>query len=203
MFEASKGILLDRNANRPIAPKLALAKLCLNSMWGKLTERNHHSKTELISNPQDLYRFLATPGTDVVNLLFVNDHVVWVSWKYAGEERIQNLQHTNEVVGSFVTAGARIHLYAYLDKFQDRAIYTDTGSVIYIQKDEEPTLIECGDKLGSMTNELQPGEFIDGFVSGGPKHYAYRFVNRTDTSKAPKTLCKIRGIPLNYSASNW
>ena len=73
-----------------------------------------------------------------MNLLFASDHVVWVSWKYAAVERIQNLPHTNEVVGSFVTAGARIHLYAYLDKLQDRAIYTDTDSVIYIQKNDEP-----------------------------------------------------------------
>jgi len=70
VFKASEGILLDRNAIRPNAAKRAQAKLCLNSMWVKLTERNHRSKTELISNPEELYRFLATPGIDDVNLLF-------------------------------------------------------------------------------------------------------------------------------------
>jgi hypothetical protein len=75
-------------------------------MWVKLTECNHRCKTELISNPQELYRFLATPGIDVANLLFDSDDVVWVSWKYAAEERISKLPHTNEVIGSFVTAGA-------------------------------------------------------------------------------------------------
>ena len=107
------------------------------------------------------------------------------------------MPHTNEVMGSFVTAGARIHLYAYLDKLQERAIYTDTVSVIYIQNDDEPPLIECGDKLGSMTNELQPGEF----VSGAPKNYAYMIVNRIHTAKTHKTICKVRGITLNYSTS--
>ena len=99
----------------------------------------------------------------------------------------------------------RIHLNAYLDKLQERAIYTDTDSVIYIQDDAEPPLIVCGDKLGSMTNELQPGEFIEEFVSGGPKNYAYRVVGGgggTDTTKThKKTLCKVRGITLNYSTS--
>jgi dephospho-CoA kinase len=52
-----------------------------------------------------------------------------------------------------------------------------------------------------MTNELHPGEFVDDFVSGGPKNYAYRVVNRTDTTKTPKIVCKVRGINLNYSAS--
>ena len=82
------------------------------------------------------------------------------------------MRHTNKVVGSLVTAEARIHLYAYLDMLKDRAIYSDTDPVIYIQKDDEPPLIECVYKLGSMTNELQPGEFIDEFVNEGPKHYA-------------------------------
>ena len=93
MFKASEGILLDRNAIRPNDAKRALAKLCSNSMWGKLTERTHRSKTETISNPQKIYRFLATPGIDVANLLFASDRVVWVSWKYA-EEWIPNLRHT-------------------------------------------------------------------------------------------------------------
>ena len=191
MFMASKGIQLDRNAIRPNAAKRALAKPCLNSMWGKLTESNRRTMTELISNTRELYRFLATPEFDVVNLLFASDHVVWVSWKYAAE-RIPNLPYTNEVIGSFVTAGTRIHLYAYLDKLQQRVIYTDTDSIIYIQNDDEAPLIECGDRLGSMTNELQPGEFIDEFVGGGPKSYAYRVVNRRETTKTPRTICKFR-----------
>ena len=129
-FMASEGIRLRRNNIRHNAAKRALAKLRLNSMWGKLTESNHRTMTELISNPQELYKFLATPGIEVVILLFASDHVVWISWKYASEVKIPNLPHTNEVIGSYVTAVARIHLYAYLDKLQERAIYTDTDSVI-------------------------------------------------------------------------
>ena len=201
MFMASEGIQLDRDAIRPNAAKRALAKLCLNPMWGKLTESNQRTMTKFISSPQELYKFLATPGIEVVNLLFASDHVVCISWRYFAEEKIPSLPHTNEVIGSFVTAGARIHLYSYLDKLQEKAIYTDTDSVLYIQNDDEPPLIECGDKLVSMTNELQLGECIDEFVSGGPKNYAYRVVKRTDTTNSPKTLYKVRGITLNYTTS--
>ena len=59
-----------------------------------------------------------------------------------------------------------------------------------------------GDKLGSMTNELQPGEFIEEFASGGPKNYAYRVVGGNDnTKKHKKPVCKVRWITLNYSTS--
>jgi hypothetical protein len=51
-----------------------------------------------------------------------------------------------------------------------------------------------------MTDELKPGEYIDGFVFGGPKNYAYKIHNR-DVTKEPKTACKVRGITLNYHAS--
>ena len=86
----------------------------------------------MISDPQELYRFLATPGIEVANLMFASDEVVWASWRYISEEKVPKLRHTNEVIGAYVTAGARIHLYAYLDKLQKITKYCDTASVIYI-----------------------------------------------------------------------
>jgi len=61
-----------------------------------------------------------------------------------------------EVIGTYVTAGARIHLYRYLYLLQEKAIYCDTDSVIHIQPRDEPELIETKDKLGDMTSELRP-----------------------------------------------
>src|SRR5215468_2580437 len=92
-----------------------------------------------------------------------------------------------------------MHLYKYLDRLGERAMYCDTDSLLYIQSEGGPCLIECGDKLGDMTNELGEGEFIEEFVSGGPKNYAYKVRNR-DLTKVPKTVCKVRGITLNYTA---
>jgi hypothetical protein len=69
---------------------------------------------------------------------------------------------------SYVTAGARIHLYQYLDRLQQRALYCDRGSVICIEPNDQPALIETGDCLGAMT-ELKPDLHIEEFVSGGPK----------------------------------
>ena len=70
-----------------------------------------------------------------------------------------------------------MHLYAYLDKLGERALYCDTDSVIFVQKADEPPLIECGDALGDMTSELKANEYISEFVSGGPKNYAYKQCN--------------------------
>jgi hypothetical protein len=103
-------VRLDRDALRPNAAKRCLAKLCLNSLWGKLTERGDRTQTKLISDPNELYRFLATPGVEVQNLLFASDSVLWAPWRYAAEEQVPSLRHTNEVVGSYVACGGRMPL---------------------------------------------------------------------------------------------
>ena len=84
-FRESEGIELDKASIKYNAAKRGLAKLCLNSMWGKLAERNNRTQTKLISDPKELYRFLATPGIEMIKLVFANDEVVWVSWKFTAE----------------------------------------------------------------------------------------------------------------------
>jgi len=136
-----------------------------------------------------------------MSLAFASEDIVYISWKYDAEEEMPNLPHTNEVTGAYVTAGAKIHLYRYLDRLRENATYCDTDSVIYIQPkgDGTPQLIEKEDKLGEMSSELRPSETITEFVCGGPKNYAYRVLDTGDGRE--KTVCKVRGITLIYNAS--
>jgi len=116
-----------------------------------------------------------------------------------GQRNMPSLRHTNEVIGAYVTAVARIHMYRYLERLRVNAIYCDTDSVIYIQPRGETQLIETGDKLGDMTSELGPSQTINEFVSGGPKNYAYRVLGSVTGDS--QTVCKVRDINLNYNES--
>ena len=50
-----------------------------------------------------------------------------------------------------------------------------------------------------MTSELKPSHHPCEFVIAGPKNYAYKTV---DAMKGEQnTVCKVRGITLNYNAS--
>jgi len=49
-----------------------------------------------------------------------------------------------------------------------------------------------------MTSELRSAECVSEFVGGGPKNYAYRIIDTVTGQVA--TVCKVRGITLNYSA---
>jgi hypothetical protein len=129
-------------------------------MWGKLAERNNRPKPKMNSDPQEIFRFLATTGIDVTILIFASDDVFWDSWRYIDDEKVTCLRHINEVIGAYVTAATRLHLHPYLDRLQEKSLYTDTDCIFYIQKDNEPALIPYVDKLGDMIRELKPGEHV-------------------------------------------
>jgi hypothetical protein len=76
-------------------------------------------QTKLISDPNELYRFLATTGVEVENLLIASDSVVWASCRYPVEEPVPSLRHTNEVVGVYVACGGHLLLYDYLDQLRE------------------------------------------------------------------------------------
>ena len=103
-FWKNEGIRLDRESIKSNAGKRGLTKLCLKSMWRKLTERSDRTQTRVITEHKVLYSFLATPGIEVTNLAFASDDVVWISWKQTAEESVPNLCHTKEVIGAYVTS---------------------------------------------------------------------------------------------------
>jgi len=50
LFWKNEGIRLNRDSIKSNAAKRGLAKLCFNSMWGKLIERNDRTQTKVISD---------------------------------------------------------------------------------------------------------------------------------------------------------
>jgi hypothetical protein len=100
-------------------------------------------------------------------------------------------------LAAFTTSWARLKLYTALEKLQDKVLYCDTDSVIYVSRanNEGGPEIELGDKLGEWTDELGDGEdSIVEFVAAGPKSYAYR------TQKG-KDEVKCKGIRISYQNS--
>ena len=71
-------------------------------------------------------------------------------------------------------------------------------TLIYIQPNVELPLVETEDCLGPMTSELKPGFHIEEFVSGRPKNYG-KIEDPVTGNREP--VCKVRGITLNYRAS--
>ena len=51
-LELEEGITLDRNAIQYNADLRSVAKLCLNSLWGKFGQRENLAKTEMLTKPE-------------------------------------------------------------------------------------------------------------------------------------------------------
>jgi hypothetical protein len=124
-----------------------------------------------------------------------------VSWKYA-EDNITSGKMVNIAVVAYVTTEARLKLYDYMNRLGQSVLYCDTDSVVYVQKTAKPSKIAIGDYLGDLTDELQEygsGSYIDEFISGGPKNYAFSVICLSTGKRTCK--CKVKCITLNYDTS--
>ena len=185
-----EGIQLDREKIAHNPGMRALAKLMLNSFWGKFAQRSNMVKTEQIRDPQKYFDYLTSDAVRVLDANLVSDDLIEIRYEHT-ENFIEADAKTNVVVAAFTTAYARLKLYGVLDTLQERAFYYDTDSVIFMSKPGEPDP-PLGPYLGELTDELG-GDHITTYVSGGPKNYAYR-------TNEGKVETKIRGITLNCTA---
>ena len=184
-YKEKEGIHLTNVAPNP--GKKQVAKLMLNSFWGKFGERTNKPKVEQIKRPSELFRIMTGGTNDLQDLRICNSDVLEVKYKQTDDNDEPSVK-TNIFVACFTTCWARLKLYSYLHRLQDRVLYYDTDSVIYSCKADQEQ-IEIGDFLGEMTDELD-GDSIAEFISGGAKNYGYRTVGG-------KVCCKVRGFTLN------
>ena len=185
MYKDKEGITLENVAPNP--GRKQVAKLMLNSFWGKFGERTNKSKVLQLKQPHELFNILTDGANHVQTLRICNDDILEVVYKQIPENDPPNPK-TNIFIACFTTCWARLKLYSHLHRLQKQVLYYDTDSVIYAQKEDQPQ-IETGDFLGEMTDELD-GDTIEEFVSGGAKNYGYRTVGG-------KYCCKVRGFTLN------
>ena len=168
----------------------SLGKICLNSFWGKLGQRTNMSKKVYVTSAHELYDILCDDSNEVSEINIIKPMLISVKYIKL-DEYAEDLANSNCIIASWVTAQARLKLYSYLEELQDRVLYMDTDSVIYLYTDKP---LDTGDYLGDMTCELN-GSFITEFVSCGPKQYSYITADN-------KTVCKIRGFTLDSTAAN-
>ena len=149
------------------------------------------SKTDEVTEPKEFYAYLYSDQYIVKDAQMINDETVEIQYiekEGFGEEN----KKVNIVIAAFTTAYARLKLYNLLDLLQERVLYYDTDSVVYVHEPGKPDP-QLGDYLGDLIDELNGG-YITTFLSGGPKNYGYV----TNTGEA---ILKIRGISLTYDAT--
>ncbi|XP_043287522.1 uncharacterized protein [Venturia canescens] len=190
-FKTAEGVQLERGAVAKNPGLRSVAKLCLNSFWGKFGQRENLPQTEIVSTREKLMELLNSPEHEITGMLPVNNQVLYVNYTKTDDAVIPS-NIANTVIAAYTTAQARLKLYTYLEPLGKRALYCDTDSVIYVTR-KEPGEYEppTGQLLGDLTDELSSygeGSYIKSFISGGPKFYSF-IVNTP--SGAESEVCKV------------
>ena len=186
------------------AGRRQICKLILNSSWGKFAQRLNQTKEEYVDPKQwfDLLQKHKDGDIIIQNERLVDDKL-WVS--YTCEDDSENGAYKNNVaMAAYVTAQGRLWLYKGLEAAGVNALACDTDSVMYIKPPGFELKVIFGDGLGEWEREFagkskekdHNGRNKDlvaiGFVSTGPKSYAWRFLSVADNDKLAA-----KGITLN------
>lgn len=198
-FFEKEGILLDINSISKNKGYRSLAKLLLNSLWGRLGMKTNKSKKAFINNSNDLLKMMINPSYDVSSFHELSNDSILLSYSLKTEcEQIQS--YVNVILAAYTSALARIQLYKYLDMLKERCLYHDTDSIIFTWKENEERP-ELGDYLGDLTDELADyGEnsWISEVVFSSEKSYAF---NVKSPGKTDTVECKVKGLNLGYKNS--
>ena len=193
-----EGIRLDPEKIEYNPGLRALAKLMLNSFWGKFGQGSNKSQVQAMTEPSEFFTLVCDDSVQVQTIRIVNEEMVEVVSKKTEEESTVN-PNINVFIAGFTTAYARLKLYEALELLGERVLYFDTDSVIYTWKPGQ-SHVPLGNYLGDYTNEIkadkvtkQPDWIVE-FVAAGPKNYGYR-------THLGKQECKVRGFTLNTRGS--
>lgn len=203
-YQNHEGISLDKTKIVKNAGLRSLAKLALNSFYGKFGQRTDLRKTQFVTDLSVLVNLLLDRTKRVNDFSFLSENIMQVD--YSPNEDFENqVENSNVPIAAFCTCYARLTLLKLMNRLEGRVLYHDTDSVIFTAKPGEyvpPT----GRFLGNLTDELackeinckEPldcsGHHIVEFVSCGPKNYSYKL-------NSGEVFCKVRGFSLNYSNS--
>lgn len=136
-YQASEDVLLRKESIEVNPGRRFIAKLMLNSFWGKLSQKCNLPNADLINNYDQFWKIHCDEKIEIISESMVTEDAVLVCWKFANEEDAREGSQ-NKAVSSFVTSHARLHLYDLLaDLHRQRPgciLYFDTGITLTVSQ---------------------------------------------------------------------
>ena len=184
-----------------------IAKICLNSLWGKFGQNPSLESYEFIDSYNTLLRRMLDPKLDTKDIHIINDNCV--EYRYVeNNEMTAPPEFISEITAVFTTANARLRLYDLISWIHpSQLLYCDTDSCYFLYDETNPLhkypsndakdlpkSVQFGDGLGQWEYDLKKDEWIDEMIIGGAKSYAYK------TNKG-KIEMRLKGITLDHANS--
>jgi hypothetical protein len=188
LFQQNQGIGRIDPALVYVNPVMrAIAKLFLNSLWGKFVQKPRSNFSLLLTGPAQLMQLFNDENIDKDSLVFRELQAETLRvYGTKKPELVDTASTYNACIGAAVTAHARTILHRkILEVGVQNVLYCDTDSIIVTVPKEK----EFPDKgLGQWVDEY-PNVPITGFHALAPKSYSVYFEEK-------KTLLKAKGNTL-------
>ena len=183
-----------------------VAKICLNSLWGKFGQRSTLNNYDFYYDFNKLLLKMNDSTIQNKKWHIVNKNCVELRYENDMDIAVE-ADYISEITAVFTTANARMRLYDMLDWLHPSQIcYCDTDSVMFVydetnpdhkapvNSESNPKTIRFGNGLGEWEDEFKGG-WITELVVGGAKSYAY-------VTNKGKTVIKQKGITLDKANSS-
>ena len=172
-YYEKEGIKLDFDKINKNSGLRNVMKIMLNSHWGRFGMNCNKVQYKLISDTNEWFKMLNNDQFKIHSVDFSHDNILQVFYSI-DKDQFEGGKQTSVPLAAFVTCHARLKLYDELEKLNERVLYFDTDSIFFISRPNEYEP-ELGDYLGEFTNEIDQseGNYIQSFVSAGPKNYSY------------------------------
>lgn len=153
-----------------------LAKMVLNSLWGKFGQRDDLSRSAILHTSAARVKYYARKRKGLLR----ETQTGVFGGRYPMKKYVPlfRMSDKNMAVASFVTAHARLRLWRELHRLGDRVYYHDTDSIIYYDDPSNPYMYRVpeGIYLGEWESETGSAMVTD-YAAIAPKTYAFRFVD--------------------------
>lgn len=158
----------------------ALAKLLLNTLWGKWAQKAAKRLQHTIYGSQQLLDLLNNPKVETKSCQFRETSLSIFNASYKiKDEFLPSVKHGNLFIAAAVTATARCRLHKKMIELgEENIIYCDTDSLVLKYKESVMGKI-TGVGLGQWTNEY-PKHHISHFYGLAPKLYSLKLHEKKD-----------------------
>ena len=183
--------------------KRNIAKLILNSMYGKTLQKAIYTNTQIINNYKELMDFFS--NYDITDISNLDDNRLIMTGEYLDKEK--RISKPCQL-GAFVLSYSRSIMLIYMRAIDPELkthifTYTDTDS-LHILGQHAEKLYQLGyikskeeSKLGFLCSDIKKEGIIISEINLAPKCYTYEYINNSDQLKLNEnSTMKSKGIPL-------
>ena len=139
----------------------SVAKLCLNSLWGKFGQRTTLEEDAYVKSYPEMLNLINDDTITINSWHIISENYVEVKYVEKNNMCIPP-EYISEITAVFTTSNARIRLYKMLDLLHySQLVCSDTDSIIFIYDENDPNHrlppdSMLGDSLGAWEDELKP-----------------------------------------------